>query len=58
MASFATSGTCGGNPASDPRYAAGQQESIPATAAKNAFVNLWNPMAPSYGQKTYSSTGF
>ena len=58
MASFATSGTCGGNPASDPSYAAGQQESIPATAAKNAFVNLWNPMAPSYGQKTYSSTGF
>jgi len=58
MASFASSGTCGGNPASDPSYAAGQQESVPATAAKNAFLNIWNPMAPSYGQTAYSSTDF
>ena len=58
MASFASSGTCGGNPASDPSYAAGQQESVPATAAKNAFLNVWNPVAPRYGQQTYSSTDF
>jgi hypothetical protein len=58
MAGFASSGTCGANPASDPSYAAGQQASVPATAAKKAFLNIWNPMAPSYGQKTYSSTDF
>jgi hypothetical protein len=53
-----SSGTCGADPASDPNYAAGQQESVPATAAKNAFLNIWNPMAARYGQQTYSSTDF
>jgi len=29
-----------------------------ATTAKNAFVAIWDPMAPRYGQPVYSSTGF
>ena len=28
------------------------------TTAKNAFLGIWNPMAPRYGQRTYSSTDF
>ena len=36
MAGVASSGTAASNPASDPSYAAGQQASGPATAAKNA----------------------
>ena len=58
MADVASSGSCAGNPADDPSYAAGQTASIQATAAKDAFVNIWNPMAPGYQQQTYSSTGF
>jgi len=58
MADVANSGTCGSNPAGDSNYAAGQSASIQATAARNAFLDIWNPMAPGYGQKTYSSTDF
>ena len=29
-----------------------------ATTAKNAFLALWNPIAPTYGQQTYTATGF
>ena len=59
MADSATSGGgCSSNPAQDSSYQAGQNASVQATAAKNSFLNIWNPMAPSYGQKTYTSTDF
>jgi hypothetical protein len=59
MADFASSGSaCGSDPSQDPNYAAGQNASAAATTAKNAFVALWDPMAPRYGQQTYSNTGF
>jgi hypothetical protein len=53
-----SNGGCGSNPAQNSNYQAGQNASVQAVAAKNSFVNIWNPMAPSYGQKTYSSTDF
>ena len=56
--SAASGGGCGSNPAQDSNYQAGQNASVQATAAKNSFLNIWNPMAPSYGQRTYTSTGF
>jgi len=49
---------CGSDPGQDTNYLAGQHASAQATAAKKAFLAIWNPMAPSYGQKTYSYTGF
>jgi hypothetical protein len=59
MADFADSGRpCGSDPSQDPSYAAGQNASGAATAAKSAFVAIWDPMAPRYGQQVYSSTGF
>jgi len=59
MAHFADSGSpCGSNPNQDSSYAAGQNASAAATTAKSAFVAIWNPMAPRYGQQGYSSTGF
>ena len=58
MAGVASSGGCGSNPATDPSYAAGQQASVQAAAAKNAFLAIWNPMAPVYRQPAYSSTDF
>jgi hypothetical protein len=39
-------------------YVTGRHVIAEATAAKNAFVVIWNSMAPRYGQQTYSSTGF
>ncbi len=48
----------GSSPAQNANYQAGQNASVQAVAAKNSFVSIWNPMAPSYGQKTYSSTDF
>jgi hypothetical protein len=59
MIDFAKSGTpCGSDPSQDSNYAAAVNASAAATTAKNDFVNIWNPMAPHYGQPTYSSTGF
>lgn len=59
MADAAGSGAaCGSDPAQDSNYEAGQHASVQATTAKNGFLDLWNPMAPGYGQKTYSSTDF
>jgi hypothetical protein len=58
VADVATYGTCGSNPARDPNYAAGQNVSIQATATKNTFLIIWNPMAPVHRQKTYWRTGF
>jgi len=59
MVDFANSGNpCGSDPNQDSNYAAGQDASNAATIAKNAFLGIWNPMAPQYGQQTYSVTGF
>jgi Protein kinase domain len=49
---------CGSDPSQNTSYRAGQNASAQATAAKSAFLAIWNPMAPSYGQKTYSYTDF
>lgn len=54
MADFA----CGSDPGQNTNYLAGQNASAKATAAKQAFLDTWNPMAPSYGQKTYSRADF
>jgi eukaryotic-like serine/threonine-protein kinase len=59
MADFGRLGyACGSDPSQNTNYLAGQNASAQATAAKKAFLDIWNPMAPSYGQKTYSYTGF
>jgi hypothetical protein len=59
MADFARLGyACGSDPSQNTNYLAGQNASAQATAAKKAFLDIWNPMAPSYGQKTYSHTDF
>jgi len=49
---------CGSDPGQNTNYLAGQNASAKAAAAKRAFLGIWNPMAPSYGQKTYSYTDF
>jgi serine/threonine protein kinase len=56
--SAAAGGGCGANPAQDANYQAALSASVQATAAKKSFVNIWNPMAPAYGQKTYPGSGF
>jgi len=59
MKDFASSGSpCGSDPSQDPNYANAVNVSTAATTAKNAFVAIWNPMAPRYGQQVYASTGF
>ena len=59
MADFASSGSpCGSDPGQDSNYVAGRNASASSTTAKNAFLDIWNPMAPRYGQKTYSSKDF
>ena len=59
MKDFASSGSpCGSDPSQDSNYAAAVNVSGAATTAKNAFVAIWDPMAPRYGQPVYSSTGF
>lgn len=59
MADFAAAGSpCGSDPSRNPNFTAGQEASVQATADKNAFLRLWNPLAPRYGQRTYSATEF
>jgi hypothetical protein len=59
MKDFAGSGSpCGSDPSQDPNYADAVSISNAATTAKSAFVAIWNPMAPRYGQQVYASTGF
>jgi serine/threonine protein kinase len=59
MRDFANSGSpCGSDPSQDSHYAAGVNVSNAATTAKTAFVAIWDPMAPRYGQQVYSSTEF
>ena len=59
MRDFASSGSpCGSDPGQDSHYAAALNVSGAETTAKNAFVAIWNPMAPPYGQQAYSNTEF
>jgi serine/threonine protein kinase len=59
MRDFASSGSpCGSDPRQNSNYAAAVNVSGAATTAKDAFVAIWDPMAPRYGQPVYSSTGF
>ena len=59
MRDFASSGSpCGSDPSQDQNYAAAVNVSGSATIAKNAFVAIWDPMAPRYGQQSYSSGEF
>ena len=59
MADLASSGNaCGSNPNQDSYYVAAGNADTASTTSKDAFLNLWNPMAASYGQQTYSDTGF
>ena len=59
MKDFASSGSpCGSDPSQDSHYAAAVNVSGAATTAKSAFVAIWDPMAPRYGQQSYSNTGF
>jgi hypothetical protein len=59
MADLVSSGnTCGSNPNQDSNYVNGGTASSDATTSKNAFLSLWNPMAPTYGQQTYTATSF
>jgi hypothetical protein len=59
MKDFASSGSpCRSNPSQDSNYSAAVNVSGAATTAKNAFVAIWDPMAPRYRQPVYSSTGF
>ena len=59
MGDLVSSGNnCGSNPNQDSNYVNGNAASSSATTSKNAFLSLWNPMAPTYGQPTYTATGF
>jgi eukaryotic-like serine/threonine-protein kinase len=59
MKDFASSGSpCGSDPSQDPNYADAVNVSNATTTAKSAFLAIWNPMAPRYGQQVYSNTGF
>jgi eukaryotic-like serine/threonine-protein kinase len=59
LADLVSSGaTCGSNPNQDSNYAAAVTADSAATTSKEAFVAIWNPMAPRYGQQTYTDSGF
>jgi serine/threonine protein kinase len=59
MADLVSAGsTCGSNASQDSNYVAGGTASSAATTSKNDFLAIWNPMAPRYGQQTYTATGF
>ena len=59
MADLASSGSpCQSNPNQDSHYVAAGNADSASTTSKEAFVSLWNPMAPTYGQQTYTDTGF
>ena len=59
LADLVSSGAaCGSNPSQDPNYVAAGTADSRATTSKEAFVAIWNPMAPRYGQQAYTDTGF
>jgi hypothetical protein len=59
MTNFENSGAvCPTDPSQDSAYRAGQDASAAATTAKQEFTDIWNPLAPRYGQRAYSSGDF
>jgi hypothetical protein len=46
---------CNGQAQHDANYSAAQQSDVQATAAKQVFVNLWNPIARRYGYPTLTN---
>ncbi len=59
MSNIENSGTgCPTDPSQDSAYLAGQDASAAATKAKQEFTYIWNPLAPRYGQRAYSSGDF
>jgi serine/threonine protein kinase len=59
MADLVSSGNaCGSNPNQDSNYTAAGTADTASTSSKDAFLAIWNPMAPRYGQQTYTDTGF
>jgi len=49
---------CGSNPNQDSNYVNAGAADTASTNSKAAFVAIWNPMAPQYGQQTYTDAGF
>ena len=49
---------CGSNPSQDSNYVNAGAADTASTNSKAAFVAIWNPMAPQYGQQTYNDAGF
>jgi hypothetical protein len=55
MQDFADEGNpCGSKQTEDQSYNAGLDASSAASADKSSFLALWNPIAPRYGEPTYS----
>jgi hypothetical protein len=50
--------SCPSNSGQDPNYTNAVSVDTASTASKQAFVAIWNPMAPQYGQQTYSYSDF
>ena len=49
---------CGGNPMSDPNFAAAKAESDRTNLDKQVFVEEWNQLAQGYGKPTYRPGDF
>jgi hypothetical protein len=47
---------CSGNAAQDSNYLAASDASTAATASKQQFINLWNPIAGQFGLPTRKTT--
>jgi hypothetical protein len=45
---------CGTPQSQDSNYNAANDASQAASADKSSFLALWNPMAPTYGEPTYT----
>jgi len=50
--------TCGGNPMTDPNFAAAEAQSDRTNFDKEVFVEAWNPLAAKYGKPTYHAEDF
>jgi hypothetical protein len=50
--------SCPSSSSRDSNYTNAVSADSASTASKQAFVAVWNPMAPRYGQQTYSGSDF
>jgi serine/threonine protein kinase len=50
--------SCPSGSSQDSNYANAVSADSASTASKQAFVGIWDPMAPRYGQQTYSGSDF